>query len=148
MKLEHAPFVLRFANRFAINLPGLCSRNSDSGPRRARSLLRPRCFNSVKDNPPATQPAQRHRNVSAVEQPMRAQSNVERETSYRSAKPNSELSRSIVLAARNPVLVRPLPRRPRSLSNSCPGCICPCSGASSAYRVRDPFRTRLRLGQR
>ena len=48
--------------------------------------------------------------------------------------------RFIVLAIQNPGLMSHLRHRPRSLSKSCPGCICPCSGTSSAYRIRDPFR--------
>src|SRR6266513_5346500 len=43
---------------------------------------------------------------------MRAQPNVERETPRRSANGSDESLRFIVVAARSPVLVHPLPRRP------------------------------------
>ena len=44
-------------------------------------------------------------------------------------------------------LMSRLPRHPQLLSRSCPGCTCPCSETSSAYRVQDPFHKPLRRGR-
>ncbi len=59
-----------------------------------------------------------------------------------------DCSGALVARVRAPNLVSRPPRRPRLLSKFCRGCTGPCSGTSSAYRVRDPFRRRLRRGQR
>ncbi len=47
-----------------------------------------------------------------------------------------------------PTLVSPPPHHPQLHSKFYQGCTGPCSEMSSAYRVRDPFRKRLRRGQR